>query len=154
MSTADAGLDLLRDARSVLLIDWPARDVPDSLALAGLNVVAEEGPNVYRAYRAGTGGIEVSDLDERPAQVDIVYAFRPLDELPAIVAQARAVGARAVWLQSGLNTAGERDLSGCWLADDQAAKTRQLVASAGLEYVQQPYIADAARAVAGKEAAG
>jgi hypothetical protein len=33
---------LLAAVRSVLVIDWPSRDVPDSLVVAGFEVVARQ----------------------------------------------------------------------------------------------------------------
>ena len=39
----------------------------------------------------------------------------------------------------------DRDPTGCWLADDIAAAARAIVESAGLVYVDRPYIAEVAR---------
>jgi predicted CoA-binding protein len=65
-----------------------------------------------------------------------VYAYRPIDELPDIVQTATAVGATAVWLHS----AGD-------LAPADAARARELVQHAGLVFVAEPSIVDAARAL-------
>ena len=35
---------ILAGARSILLVDWPVRDVPNALALAGLEVFVDGGP--------------------------------------------------------------------------------------------------------------
>jgi predicted CoA-binding protein len=126
------GVALLRDARSILLIDWPSRDVPDSLARAGLRVVVEGAPGRYDKFVLSHGEVEVVPVDGPPPVVDIVYAHRPIGELPDIVEQARKLGATAVWLQSGLDRPAETEAS------------RRIVESAGLTYIDKPYIADVA----------
>jgi hypothetical protein len=55
------------------------------------------------------------------------------------------VGARTVWIQSGRAEDGSKDREGCWLAPDEAAGARAMVESAGLAYVDQPYLAGAVR---------
>ena len=57
-----------------------------------------------------------------------MYSHRPDDELPWVIDLARRVGARAVWCETG------------------SAEGRALVEAAGLVYVDEPPIADAARA--------
>ena len=48
--------DILAGARSFLAVDWPTRDVPDSLARAGYDVVGARG--------AGAGAAGLTYLDE------------------------------------------------------------------------------------------
>ncbi len=43
-----------------------------------------------------------SSLQEIPFPVEVVDIFRQVDAIPAIVADAIAVGAKAVWMQLGL----------------------------------------------------
>ena len=43
-----------------------------------------------------------SDLKDIPFPVEVVDIFRQVDAIPAIVADAIAVGAKAVWMQQGL----------------------------------------------------
>ena len=139
---------VLAGARSFLVVDWPTRDVPDTLAGAGYEVVVHGGPGPedYTAYEvAGTEVVE-RRVGRPPAHADVVYSFRPLEELPEIVAMAQTVGARAVWLQSGLSADGGKDPQGCWLPAEAAAGARTTVEAAGLLYVDQPYIAGAVRA--------
>ena len=146
-------LALLASASSILVVDWPTRDVPDALARAGLEVVVHGGPGPedYVAYEMGDGGKVVERRTGRPPeQADVVYTYRPLDELPEIVDQARAIGARAVWIHSGLTAGGEEYPTGSWLADEDAAAARAIVESAGLAYVDSPYIADVARGLGGR----
>jgi predicted CoA-binding protein len=61
--------------------------------------------------------------------VDLVYTHRPLGEFPAIVSQASALDAKAVWCESG------------------SEEARTQAEAAGLIYVDRPSIAAAARAV-------
>ncbi len=121
--------ELLATATSILLIDWPSRDVPDTLARYGYRVVASDGPrdDEFNAYVLVDGQVSVQRLDAQPVMVDIVYAHRPQAELERIVEQARALNARAVWLQSG------------------STQAREIVERAGLMYFDSPYLPDAVR---------
>ena len=141
--------DLLLNSTSFLLIDWPDREVPDTLARHGFSVVSQDGPGPadYNAYRASAVTVQVSPAGRAPDRVDIVYGHRPLDELPGIIEQARSLNARAVWLQSGQNGLGARDPRGCWMAPQDAIRARQMVEAAELEFVQSPYLPDAVRAM-------
>jgi hypothetical protein len=138
---------ILNGARSILLVDWPTRDVPNSLALAGMDVAVHGGPGPedWFSYDVVDGEVVERRVGVPPERADVVYTYRPLDELPGIVEQAVAVGARTVWVHSGATADGERYPVGCWLSDDNAASARATVEAAGLVYVDQPYIADVAR---------
>jgi CoA binding protein len=120
---------ILDQCASVLVVDWPSRDVPETLANAGYSVVVQGGPRSVG----------------RPEQVDLVYVHRPFDELPGIVALAKASGAKAVWWQSGLTSAGAKDPKGSWISEHVSRQARELVESAGLRYIDDVYIADAVR---------
>ncbi|HET6387548.1 MAG TPA: tetratricopeptide repeat protein, partial [Armatimonadota bacterium] len=78
---------------------------------------------------------------ERFAQI----LYRPLGELPGIVEEARRLGAKSVWIQSGLNPTGARDPKGCWMSDEDVRSARAIVETTGLELLTEPYIGDAAR---------
>lgn len=125
--------ELLATATSFLLIDWPDRDVPDTLARHGYRVVSADGPrdDDYNAYELVNGEVHIRPLDAPPHMVDIVYAHRPLAELDGILEQARALNARAVWLQSG------------------SPQAREIVERAGLMYFDSPHLPDAVRGTAG-----
>jgi len=146
VSAAD-GLLLMGSARTVLLVDWPSPDVPDTLVALGYDVVVKSGPGEvdYAVRELRDGAVVVRPLGRRPERADLVFCHRPLEELPAVVALARSLGAGAVWYQSGVAPGGERDPAGCWLAPEAAASARGLVEAAGLRYVGDAYIADAAR---------
>jgi predicted CoA-binding protein len=138
---------ILRAADSIVVVDWPSRDVPETLARAGYTVSVKGGPGPgdYSAY--DVRGDEVVDraVGHPPAHADLVYAYRPVSELPAIAALARQVGATVVWHQSGQAAEGADDPHGCWMPEDAAREARAIVESAGLTYVAAPYIADAVR---------
>jgi predicted CoA-binding protein len=50
-------------------------------------------------------------LADIPVPVDIVDVFRPAEEAPALVAEAAAVGAGAIWLQLGITSPEARELA-------------------------------------------
>lgn len=140
--------EILAAAGAFLVVDWPTRDVPDTLAGAGYEVVVHGGPapDDYTAYELVGGEVVTRRVGRPPDQADVVYTFRPLEELPEIIGKALSLGARAVWIQSGLAEDGSTDPEGCWLSDETAARARALVEAAGLDYVDHPYIAGAVRA--------
>jgi predicted CoA-binding protein len=136
---------LLSGAKTVLLIDWPSRDVPDTLARGGFTVVSSDGPDEYNAYEVEGNEVRVRAVGEPPKRADLVYTHRPIDELPDIIDAAKATGAKAVWIQSGLDKTGAKDPRGFWLPEAASTKARGIVESAGLVYIESPYIADAVR---------
>ena len=132
MTDADP-LAILRATRSVLLIDYPGRIVPDTLTRAGFDVVAHEGPgpDEYRRYSVGDdGSVERTEGGPAPEHADLVFSYRPIDELPPIVEEAKRIGARAVWLH----------VDG---TDDDVSESRRIVEQAGLVAVSEPFILDA-----------
>ena len=138
--------DILRRMHRVVLYDWPDQDVPNSLALAGFDVIVYGGPTPDDVSRREMvdGRVVSRKIGVRPESADLVYAFRPLAELPHIVEESKRIGASTIWRQSGLNEAGQRDPSGC-AADPDSEQWRQTVAAAGLQYIDDVYIADVAR---------
>lgn len=125
---------ILAGAERVLVVDWPTREVPDSLARAGLEVTVHGGPEPdhYVAYEVEDGEVVERWVGQPPEAADLVYSYRPVDELPEIVETARGLGAKAVWVE--LSDAAER------------ARAREIVDSAGLVYVDEPSIVEAAAA--------
>jgi hypothetical protein len=139
---------ILDGTRTFLLVDWPTRDVPDTLALAGYEVVTHGGPGPedWFAYTVQGGEVVERRVGVPPAHADVVWTYRPLAELPEVIATARSVGAGTVWVHSGLAAGGAKDPEGCWLPAEDAAAARQLVEAAGLTYLDSPYVAGAVRA--------
>ncbi len=147
MAEAD---QILRSADSVLLVDWPSRDVPETLVRAGYQVFVKggSGPEDYTAQELRGGEVLARLVGRPPEHADLVYSYRPIGELPGVVAVARQVGATAVWHQSGRDSAGADDPRGCWLPWAESQEARAIVESADLTYVEGPYIADAVRRLA------
>lgn len=140
---------LLASAHSILVIDWPSRDVPDSLVLAGFQVTVHGGPGPedYYAHEIIDGKPTERRTGRPPYHADLVYSYRPLAELPQIIANAKSLGAKAIWTQSGLSTPSVKDPEGCWLSDEERTNSANLIRSAGLTHVSEPYIADIARSL-------
>jgi predicted CoA-binding protein len=138
---------ILHSVRTVLVIDWPSRDVPEALAQAGFAVVVHGGPGPedYSAYDCNEGQVTVRHLGASPERADLIYSHRPLTELPAIVAAALSLGARTIWVQSGVTEPGIKDPTGCWVPEDASRRARETVEAANLTYIEKPYIADAVR---------
>lgn len=138
---------ILGTARTVVVVDWPSRDVPDTLALAGYTVLVKGGPEPdnYSAYEVTRGEVVSRPAGTPPDTADLVYAHRPVAELPGIVMLAQRLGATAIWHQSGLAEGGSKDPRGCWLPEPEAQAARDMAESAGLAYLAAPYIADEVR---------
>lgn len=142
---------VLQSAHTVLVVDWPSRDVPDTLARAGFEVTVHGGPGPedYSVYEYADGEVVMRHVGVAPGQVDLVYAHRPMAELPGLVAMAQALHAKAIWLQSGLTSRGTPDHRGCWVPQEDSRTARELAEAAGLAYLDKPYIADAVRHMIG-----
>jgi len=145
-------VEVLKNVRTVLVIDWPSKDVPEELALAGFHVYVQggAGPTDYSVYELSDGRVVARHIGRPPERAELVYSYRPLSELPQIVARAKALQAETIWTQSGLRAAGTNDPKGCWVPEQELELTRQLVESAGLRYLSEPYIGDAVRKVAAR----
>ena len=143
---SDAG-QVLDTARTVVVIDWPTKDVPEALARAGYTVLVKGGPEPdnYSAYEVQGTEVVSRRTGEAPAAADLVYSYRPIEELPGIVALAQRLGARAVWVQSGVASDGTKAPNGCWMDQAASRAAREIVESAGLAYIEAPYIADEVR---------
>src|SRR2546430_2403457 len=112
---------VLERSRRIVLVDWPSRDVPDTLVRAGFSVVVRDGPGPadYAAQVLEDGQVVSHPGAGRPSGADLVYAHRPTTELPRIVALAQELGAFAVWRQSGMRRDGAKDPTGCWVPDEE-----------------------------------
>jgi uncharacterized UPF0146 family protein len=140
---------LLASTATILLIDWPSRDVPDTLARHGFTVIShdDDAPDAFNSYKVMGDDVRVEHVGRLPENAGIVYTHRPIDELAGIVETAKSVGAKAVWIQSGRDSTGAKDPRGVWFAAQDSSRARGIVEGAGLEYVEAPYIGDAVRAL-------
>ena len=86
LAALEAAARVLAGARSVLVIDWPSRDVPASLVFAGFAVFVKGGPGPadYNAWELDSGERVSRPLGREPSHVDLVYCHRPFGELPGI----------------------------------------------------------------------
>jgi predicted CoA-binding protein len=143
---------VLQSVHTVLVVDWPSRDVPDTLARSGFQVTVHGGPGPedYSVYEFDGGEVVVRHVGVAPGHVDLVYLHRPMAELPGIIAMAQALHAKAIWLQSGLTSAGTKDHTGCWVLQEDSRIARELAEAAGMAYLDKPYIADAVRLMSGR----
>src|SRR5258708_703240 len=113
---------ILKTAKTILLVDWPNPGVPGALLKAGLTVfgyspgrysvakwVAEkpddiEGQSIFPLQ--DNGYVVFRKLEDRPDSVDIVNVYRPELELEGIVInQVLPLGAKVLWLHPPLTSA-------------------------------------------------
>ena len=145
----DEAVQTLREANTILVVDWPSADVPESLTRVGRRVIVKGGPGPrdYSVRELRDGEMVARPLGEPPDRIDLVYAHRPEAELPGIISMAKQLGARTLWWQTGMSDADSKDPRGCWVSETQSRRGRELAESEGLDYVDDVYIGDAARAV-------
>jgi len=145
--------ELLKAAEIVLVIDWPSRDVPEALAMAGLRVIVHGGPSQedYSAYEMKNGEVVERRTGREPERADLVYTYRPLSELAGTIETAKRLGAGAIWYQSGMASGGAKDAKSCWMAEAELVRARNLVEAAGLRFVIEPYIGEVAREIRGAQ---
>jgi predicted CoA-binding protein len=121
--------EVLSRSKTVVAIDWPSQEVPELLAAAGFAVYSHEGPgdDEWYLYEADTR----TRVSAPPDTGDVVYTYRPADELPGIVEFAQTLGAHTIWFEEGRRDRGA------------ATVARRIVEGAGLAYLDEPYIVDA-----------
>lgn len=119
--------DLLASIETILLIDWPDRSVPESFVRAGFRVFVRGGPGPqdFSTYELRDGEVVARHIGAAPERADLVYSYRPLGELPEIVALAQHLGAKAIWTQSNLD-------------DVETQQARRLIESAALLHLTGP----------------
>lgn len=77
-------------------------------------------------------------LDEVPVRVDVVDCFRRAGEIPAIAAQAIAIGARVLWMQLGIRSpeaAVRAEAAGLDVVQDRCMKIEYARLFGGLGFV-------------------
>jgi hypothetical protein len=136
--------EIFKTVDTILVIDWPTKDLPEGLALAGFRVVVRGGPGPedYSTYVPSNGEVLNHRLGYRPKRADLVYSYRPYSELAEVIATAKSLHAKTLWTQSGLSAAGVKDPKGCWVPEEELRVARNVAQSAGLNYVTEPYIGD------------
>jgi hypothetical protein len=110
---------------------------------------ADRGQRTIRLIEVNKGEVTKRRSGCPPEHADLIYSYRPLGELPGIIAIAKELGAKTIWSQSGLAANGGKDAKGCWVPEGELQMARNLVESAGLYFITEPYIGDAAREIRG-----
>ncbi|MGQ0535706.1 MAG: CoA-binding protein, partial [Methanobacteriota archaeon] len=93
----------------------------------------------YRIFPVNPTASEIAGLIAHPklsavpVRIDLVQVFRPAAEAPAIVTDAARIGAKTVWLQTGLTSPEAREIAaktGLRYVEDRCMRTehRRLVA--------------------------
>jgi predicted CoA-binding protein len=101
--TPDPADKILRSARTIAVVGLsanprrPSHGVARYLQRAGYRIIPVN-PNVTEVL----GERAYATLSELPGPVDVVEVFRRSEFAGAIVDEAIAIGARAVWLQDGV----------------------------------------------------
>jgi uncharacterized protein len=101
--TADPADKILRSARTIAVVGLstnprrPSHGVARYLQRAGYRIIPVN-PNVSEVL----GERAYATLSELPGPVDVVEVFRRSEFVGAIVDEAIAIGAGAVWLQDGV----------------------------------------------------
>jgi predicted CoA-binding protein len=102
--------ELLRSAQTVAVVGLSDKPDRDSYHVAGYLQ-----RNGYRIIPINPSVKEVlgepayATLRDVPEPIDVVDVFRKAEHVPEVVADAIAVGARAVWLQEGITHADAAD---------------------------------------------
>lgn len=101
-SNVDKPIDALKNAKTILLVDWPDKNVPLALLKAGFMVISYS-PDKYTLLSYETNYAEdkliFSVLEGPPGQVEIVNIFRPEEEHEEIINRhALPLKAKTVWL--------------------------------------------------------
>jgi predicted CoA-binding protein len=95
--------EILKNAKTILLVDWPDKSVPMALLKAGFMVITYS-PDKYSLISYKTNYAEdklvFNDLEGAPGEVEIVNIFRPEQEHEEIFERhVFPLKAKAVWLQ-------------------------------------------------------
>ncbi|SHM12120.1 CoA-binding protein [Mucilaginibacter sp. OK098] len=103
-------IQILKNARTILLVDWPGVDVPLSLLKAGFMVIGYAPDNYSIAtIEINSDGKEkliFKALNKPPASVDIVNIFRPEEEHEEIISRhVLPLKAKVIWLQPPVKSA-------------------------------------------------
>ena len=118
---------LLENTKTVAVVgysnkpDWPSYDIAHSLKARGFEVYP-----VNPTLTNGDGEKVYASLADIPAPIDVVDIFRRPEDVPQVVEDAIAIGAKAVWMQLGI-------------VNEEAAKRAE---EAGLKVVMDHCIKD------------
>lgn len=103
-SDEEAGA-LLRRAGTIAVVgcstnpEKPSHNVPKYLQQQGYRIIPV---NPTAKGQSLLGETVYGTLKEIPVPIDVVDIFRPPKDVPPIVDEAMAVGAKAIWMQEGI----------------------------------------------------
>ena len=113
--------EILRDSDTIAVVGMsddpfkPAHSVPAAMLQAGFRVIP------VNPHHEEILGLKVYPrLEDVPDPIDLVNVFRRPQFTPEVARQAVAVGAKALWLQTGI----------------ASREAREIAESAGLKYVE------------------
>jgi uncharacterized protein len=104
-----------------------AHAVPAGLRAAGFRIIPVN-PHATELL----GETAYARLEDVPAPVDLVVVFRPAQEAPDIARRAVAVGAKALWLQTGIRSDEARSIAegaGLGYVEDRCTGVEQAIHS-------------------------
>jgi len=89
---------ILKNAKTILLVDWPDIGLPMAVLNAGFEVLSYS-PDQYSKAEVKDGKVVFNQIEGRPGQVDVVNIFRPEAEYDEIIKKhVLPLGAKTVWL--------------------------------------------------------
>ena len=95
--------EMLREAKTIAIVglsgdpEKPSHGIAKALQHYGYRVIP-----VNPKETEVLGEKAYATLGEIPMKIDIVNVFRRAEQTPSIAAEAVAIGAKALWLQSGI----------------------------------------------------
>ncbi len=101
--TTDAILELLKKYKSIAVVGLssnpmrPSFGVTEYMQEAGYRIIPVN-PNETEVL----GEKSYARLEDVPEKIEIVNVFRRAEEVPAVVESAIRIGAKVVWMQSGV----------------------------------------------------
>ncbi|MDQ3986354.1 MAG: CoA-binding protein [Actinomycetota bacterium] len=105
MPTEDELRAIYADTKTIAVVgasgdpSKPGHSIPAYLQSQGFRIipVSPKGGELF-------GERVVTSLDEIEEPVDVVDVFRPSEEAPGIAREAAAIGAKVLWLQTGISS--------------------------------------------------
>ena len=149
-TSLDEATALLRQAHRVLLVSYIGEEVPRALLGAGRDVLVKSGPgpDQWSVARLDGDALAFDPRTTPETPVDIVHldVGSLFDEYLDMAVQ---LGASVYWVHSARTRPPlPHDNRGTWIPDDVSINQRAAVEDRGLSYVDNVYIADAAKAMA------
>lgn len=108
MSEEDTIRDILTDARTIAVVGWSPKPDRASHGVAaflhrrGYRVIPVNPGQAGQEALGATVRASLAEVVEKDGPVDMVDVFRRSEEAGAVVDEAIAIGAKAVWLQLGV----------------------------------------------------